>query len=137
MLTLGFQTKKYKYDFTVMIASCFESDSLDIKVNGQDIISDVIATSDFSTGATKVFLYQAEDGLFVFWENNSKKRLNRLEFKRNITIAIFINGTKTTKTIDLKKGKIILVDNCSVKAENGQTSKQVTFGQFKKQVTLE
>ena len=137
LLTLGFQTRNYEYDFTVMIASCFESDSLDIKINGQEIISNVLATSDFSTGVTGVFLYQAEDGLFVFWEHKNEKRLNRLEFKRNITIDIFINGTKTTKTIDLTKGKIIMVDNCFVQGDNGQTSKQVTFRQFTKPVTLE
>ena len=47
MLTLGFQ-KKYKYDFTFMIASCFDSDTLDIKINGQDIIDNAVVTSDFS-----------------------------------------------------------------------------------------
>jgi hypothetical protein len=136
ILTLGFQ-KKYKYDFTLMLASCFDSDTVDIKINGQDIINNAVATSDFSTGLTKVFLYQAEEGLFTFWETNNKKKFNRLDFKREITIDILVNGVKTTKTIDLKKGKIIMVDKCFVKADNGQTSKQLTFRQFKKQVTLE
>lgn len=136
MLELGFK-KKYKYDYTVMIASCFDSDTLDIKINGQEIIDNAVVTSDFSTGLTKVFLYQAEDGLFVFRENNNKKRLNRIDSKRDISIDIIINGTQTTKTINLKKGIIVFVDNCSVKGDNGQISKQVTFRQFKKKVTLE
>jgi hypothetical protein len=53
MLTFGFQ-KKYKYDFTIVIASCFESDTVDIKINGQKIIANVVATSDFSTGVTNI-----------------------------------------------------------------------------------
>jgi len=136
MLTLGFQ-KKYKYDFTVMIASCFDSDTLDIKINGQEIIDNAVVTSDFSTGLTKVFLYQAEDGLFVFRENNNKKKLNRIDSKRDISIDIIINGTQTTKTVNLKKGKIVFVDNCSVKGDNEQITEQVTFRQFKKKVTVE
>ena len=136
ILTLGFQ-KKYRYDFTIMVASCFDSDTVDLKINGQNIIDNAVATSDFSTGLTKVFLYQGEDGLFTIWETNNKNRLSRLDIKRNITVDIVINGVQTTKLIDLKKGKIIMVDNCFVKGDNGQTSKQVTFRQFKKQVTLE
>jgi hypothetical protein len=110
---------------------------LNIKINGQEIIDNAVVTSDFSTGLTKVSLYQAEDGLFVFWENNNKKRLNRIESKQDISIDIVINGTRTTKMINLRKGKIVFVDNCSVKGDNGQITKQVTFRQFKKKVTVE
>ncbi len=136
MVTLGFQ-KKYKYDFTIMIASCFDSDTVDIKINGQEIINNAVVTSDFSTGLTRLFLYQNEDGLFAFWENNNKKRLNRINSKREISFDIFINGTRTTKTINLKKGKIVFVDNCSIKDDNGQFTEHVTFRQFKRKVTVE
>ncbi len=135
-LTFGFQ-KKYKYDFVLIIGSCFQSDTLTIQISGQQLVDNVIVESDPVTGVARLSIFQDKDRLWVLMGEKDKIKLDRLELKKEIPITIFVNGTKTTLTINLKKGKIVLVDNCSVKLDNGQISKRLTFRQHKKPVTLE
>jgi len=129
--------EKSKHHFSVVVASCFHSDTVGLNINGNVVIDNEIASSDFSTGVTNIAVYQTDGGLFTFSGNDDGKRLNPVEFKRNITVEILVNGIRTIRTIDLKKGKIIFVDNCSFEEAKGQTSKRVMFKQFRKTVALE
>jgi hypothetical protein len=134
-IAFGLQ-KENPFDFSVIVGSCFKADTVKISINGQELTDNEIVESDFSTGVTKLGVYQDKDGLWIL-KGDEKIKKNRLTIGRQITIDIFVNGTKTTKMIDLRKGKIIFIENCFVKNENGQTIKTLTFGQFKKTVRLE
>ena len=117
--------------FSLRIASCFESDTLDITINGKELVKNVIVTSDFSTSITDLAIYQDAAGLWVLHKNERTKQ-ERLEMSKMIKIDIRINGVLTSKNINLKKGWILMLDNCM-----GETARVVKVTQHKKTVILE
>ena len=133
-LVLG-QSEK-PFDFSLIIASCFKADTIKIRVNGQDLIDNEIVNSDFSTGVTELGIYQDNDGLWI-QKGKEKIKKEKLTIDRQINLDIIVNRTRTTKIIDIKKGKILFVDNCFVKNQSGQTVQTLTVGQHKKTVRLE
>ncbi len=139
LLTTGFQ-KKFRYDFALMIGNCYESDTLQIKINGKEVIDSLIAKTD-STGYANISIIHSNEGLFVFWKNN-KRKLGRFELKKEIEFEISVNGVNTINRIDLRKGKILIADHCPVQIIDRHITKKLTFRQqrireFKKELKLE
>lgn len=139
LLTSGF-SKKFKYDFALIIGNCYESDTLQIKINGKEIIDSLIATTD-SSGYANISVIHSNDGLFVFWKGD-RKRLERLELKKEIEFEISVNGAETTNKIDLRKGKILIADYCPVQIVDRHIAQKLTFRQpkisnIKKELNLE
>lgn len=125
-----------KHDFAIVVGSCFEKDTITIKINGQNVIENAIVSSDFSTGITGISVYQDRNGLVGNWPNNRIEK-DRLAITKTISIELTINSvTKVTK-LDLKKGKNIIIDKCKVSITHGTAPHVVTFRQFKKQMVFE
>jgi hypothetical protein len=135
LLTSGFQ-KKVKYDFAFLIGNCYKSDTLRIRINGIQVIDSLIAKTD-STGYANISVLQSNEGLFVFWRaeefpfGGKRKKLERIEFKKEIEFELLINGIKTSSKIDIRNGIILIADRCSIRIENEKVSQRLTIRQFK------
>ncbi|NEM98511.1 hypothetical protein [Pontibacter burrus] len=130
------QSKRNKSHFSLIIGSCFKSDTVDININGHELVRDVVIDSNFSTGVTQLAIYQDEDGLWVLNENE-KINLGSLDVNKTLALNIKINGVATSKSIDLRKGWILMLDNCYTESKSGKPERSVTIQQHKKTVVLE
>jgi len=133
-LTFGQSSKQA--DFSLIVASCFHGDTIKIILNGYELITNETANSDFATGRTEIEIYQDKAGLWLQTGLQKIKR-DRLLITNQVTLDFFVNDVKTTKTVDLRKGKILVIDNCYVKSDSGESLKTLTIQQFKKSVTFE
>ncbi|WP_026461492.1 hypothetical protein [Adhaeribacter aquaticus] len=130
------QKKLKKNDFSLTIGSCFESDTVDVGINGQEVVSNAIVQSDFSTGITQFTIYQDDKGLWILYKNK-KTKLNKITPIRIVDLDIRINGMLTSKKIDLRKGWNLMLEHCYVTSKIGQPVRAVTVNQYKKTLVLE
>lgn len=130
------QSKRKKSHFSLIIGSCFKSDTVDISINGQELVRDVVVESNFSTGITQLAIYQDDDGLWVLNENE-KINIGKLDVSKTLALNIKINGVATSKSVDLRKGWILMLDNCYTESTAGKPERTITIQQHKKTVELE
>jgi hypothetical protein len=133
--TISFGQGKRNFDFSLTIASCFHGDTVRIKINGVELTNNEIVESDFVLGITKLDIFQDNDGLWII-RGQEKIKKNRIEFNKTVSVDVVVNGKETKKEINIKKGKIIFVNNCFVKDKDGQARQRLTFEQYKKTVAL-
>jgi hypothetical protein len=130
------QGKLKKYDFSLTIGSCFESDTLDVRINGLEVVSNAIVQSDFSSGITQLSIYQDDKGLWILHKNEETK-LDKIAPIRTLSLDIKINGMLTSKSIDLSKGWNLKLENCYVTSKTGQIVRTIIVSQYKKTIVLE
>lgn len=130
------QSKRKKNLFSLIVGSCFESDTVDISINGQGLVRNEVVESNYSTGITQLAIYQDDNGLWVL-NKNERTNLGRIDVNKTLTVDIRINGVKTSKSVDLRKGWILILDNCYTESKEGKPERTVTVQQHKKTVVLE
>lgn len=130
------QSKREKNHFSLIVGSCFKSDTVDISINGQELVKDAVIESDSSTGITPLAIYQDNNGLWVLNEN-VRINFGRMHVNKTIAVDIKINGVTTSRSIDLRKGWILMLDNCYTVSKESQPERTLTVQQHKKTVVLE
>jgi hypothetical protein len=106
-------------------------------INGKTIFDSSVVTSDFSTGLTGLSTYQDKKNLIVI-EKLYKKELDKLEFEKSINISFNIrNKENYSKTLNLKKGKIIVIDYCNRQTETGKVMKLIHAQQYRKNIKFD
>ncbi len=130
------QDSNQKFDFSIRFASCFDQDTVNVKINKIELIDNYVLESDFSTGITDLAIYQDKDGVWVL-EGNNMARKGKINVFKELKIEIELNGNKVDEWIKLRKGKIIFIDNCHVEQQHGDSKQQLAFKQYKKTVTIE
>jgi hypothetical protein len=138
LLTLSIKGQDYKdIEFSIILGDCFKNDTISMLINGKTIFDSSVITSDFSTGLTGLSTYQDKKKLIVI-EKSYKKELNKLEFKKSINISFNIrNKENYSKTLNLKKGKIIVIDYCNRQTETGKIMKLIHAQQYRKNIEFE
>ena len=130
------QSKGKKNHFSLIVGSCFKSDTVDVSINGQKLVRNEVVESNFSTGITQLAVYQDDNGLWVLIKNE-RTNLGRLDVNKTFAIDIKINGMTTSKSVDLRKGRILILDNCYAESKAGKPERTVTVQQHKRRVVLE
>lgn len=120
--------------FQVVIS--FDQDTIDLTLNGIDIVRTYILESDFSTGITELGIYQDDQGLWV-QKGLDTQELKRLDLDGYLRVQIKINGKQTNLELKLKKGKIMVLDYCNVQTSHGNSFRTVTIRQHRKTVVFE
>jgi len=122
-------------DFNIILASGFESDTISLKVNNNNIIESEIITSNLSLGLTGLSVYQNKNNLVVI-SNNEKALKEKVLLDKKIDIEVNVNNKVYFKTINLKKGKNIFIDFDDY-IDNEIVIKKIFFRQYKKTVIVE
>lgn len=130
------QSKRKKNHFSLIVGSCFKSDTVDISINGQGLIRNEVVESNFSTGITQLSIYQDDNGLWVL-NKNERTNLGRMDVNNTLSVDIRINGVKTSKSVNLRQGWILILDNCYTESKEGKPERMVTVQQHKKTIVLE
>lgn len=120
--------------YSIVFASCFQNDSVGLKLNGATLINSSFVSSDSGRGITALAAYQDSHAGWLI-NKNEKKRLPMVIIKRKIALEVMLNGTWSKFYINLKKGKIMFINNCLVKDLEGRNQK-LTVEQYKRNVQL-
>ena len=130
--------QEYKnLDFSLIIADCFKNDTISLSINGIEIIKTEKVTSDFSTGLTDISIYQDTKNL-VLNSNNGQLVNEKILIDKKLKIHLTIGKKEgISKIIDLKKGKIIVVDYCNRQNQKGEMIKTLYFEQYEKNIEFD
>ncbi|OKL39407.1 hypothetical protein [Pontibacter flavimaris] len=129
------QSKRKKNQFSLIIGSCFKSDTVDISINGRGLVRNEVVESNFSTGITQLSIYQDDNGLWVL-NKNERTNYGILDVNKTLTVDIRINGVNTSKSVNLRKGWVLILDNCYTESKQGKPERTVTV-QHNRTVVLE
>ncbi|MEJ8757512.1 hypothetical protein WG947_10915 [Pontibacter sp. H259] len=139
MLVIGnsfCQKKDNVVNFSVIVGSCFEADTVDISINGQKIISDVVVTSDVNTGITQLSVFQNRDGFWIL-NKNVMTNFGSIALNKALSLEVKVNGRLTAKNLDLRSGRYLVVNNCYGESEDDKLVKSITVSQHKQTIVLE
>ena len=123
-------------DFSMVVAGCFRGDTVTVAVNGQDLLRQVVATSDFSTGVTDIGVYQDAHGLWVR-ELGRTTKYQRLNLRQGLRVRFVLNGQASNLVVDLDRGWVVFFNACYQVAGTGAPTRRLTVQQYKKSVALE
>lgn len=127
--------RKPKIGFSIRFASCFKNDTVTLIINKNILIDNKIALSDFSSGITDISIYQDNKELHI--KSNGQETIkNCIDISNGLDIIINVNGKILSEKINLKRGRIIFIDNCFVKISDDSTCKKLTLQYFKKRPIL-
>lgn len=122
------------YSFQVILGSCFNDDEVSVLINNKLLLKLTKVTSDEVLGTAKssiVYYNGQKKGKFIIKEKNNEKYLDFF-IENNIELKVIKNGIISTLKMNVKNGKVIIIDACEKINED-----KVTFSQYKKNIFLE
>lgn len=123
-------------DFTFIIAGCFDYDTISIVINDIQFVNSCIVKSEFSSGLTGLDIYQDNDSLWLL-NQGEKVGIERMEIENELDISIIANHDSLSEKVNLKKGKVIVLEYCNWRQDDGSLNRRLRITQFKKQVIFE
>jgi hypothetical protein len=128
-------TRNRPVDFSLVVANCFQGDTVAITLNGQALLTGR-ATSDASTGVTGIGVYQDRKGLWTSVTGETT-RYPRLDLHQRLQLRIVLNGQPSSHVVDLRRGWVIFVNACAQPTGSEAPARRLTLQQYRQQVTLE
>jgi len=129
--------QEYKnIDFSLILADCYKNDTISISINDIKIIKSEIVNSDFSTGLTDLSIFQNKKNLVI---NSSigESSKDKILIDKRIDVHLTVGKIEYSKTFNLRKGKIIVIDYCNRQNDKGKIIKTIDFQQYKKTVEFD
>lgn len=132
----GTDSNKKNFEFSLIFASCFRNDTVSLGLNNQTIFSQAVLESDFSSGITKTHVVQTHDALQI--KGLSQSTRNRILLKNDeLLIQLMINDKQVVKKVNLRKGRILVINFCEERISQDETDREVVINQHRKPVTFE
>ncbi len=129
--------QEYKnIDFSLIIADCYKNDTISISINDIKIIESEIVNSDFSTGLTDLSIFQNKKNL-VINSNIGESSKDKILIDKKIEVLLTVGKNEYSKTFNLRKGKIIVIDYCNRLNDKGKIIKTIDFQQYKKTIEFD
>ena len=129
--------QEYKnIDFSLILADCYKNDTISISINDIKIIKSEIVNSDFSTGLTDLSIFQNKKNLVI---NSSigESSKDKILIDKRIDVHLTVGKIEYSKTFNLRKGKIIVIDYCNRLNDKGKIIKTIDFQQYKKTIEFD
>jgi hypothetical protein len=129
--------QEYKnIDFSLILADCYKNDTISISINDIKIIESEIITSDFSTGLTDLSIFQDKKKLVISSDKGESSE-DKILIDKKIEVHLTIGKSEYSRILNLKKGKIIVIDYCNRQNDEGKMIKTIDFQQYKKTVEFD
>jgi endoglucanase Acf2 len=122
---------KENFDYSIIFGGCFEQDILSLKINNTTIFDHYKVDNKSAIKKGNLSLTQANSKINVFYNGRQiiKRKVN---FNYYLNISLTINQQVNKYVIDLRKGKIILVDFCS--KQDNVSAKKLAVEQLQEEV---
>ena len=119
--------------FSLIVADCFHDDTISITLGHCELVKSMIVKSDFSTGLTNLTIFQDGSSLWVV-NANTKNKFENLILGKFLEVSIVVNNTMLKETINLWKGRTMVLDFCYQEMDDGSRKKRLRITQHNKQV---
>lgn len=124
-------TTRDDFDYSIVFGGCFEKDIVSLKINNRSIFNNYKVENRDAIKKGNLSLTQADKKIHLFY-NGQERFTGKVSFGFYLDIALTVNNKINKFKIDLRKGKVILVENCPI--EKGSSTKKVTIEQMQEQV---
>ena len=105
-------TYKEDFDYSIVFGGCFEKDIVSLKINNTSIFNDYKVENKNVIKKGNLSLTQAKKKIYLFY-NGQQKVKEKVNFSYYLNIDVTVNKRINKFQIDLRKGKVILIENCS------------------------
>ena len=127
-------TSKEDFDYSIVFGGCFEKDIVSLKINNTSIFNDFKVENKNAIKKGNLSLTQAKKKIHLFY--NGKQRVKAsVNVSYHLNIDVTVNKRINKFQIDLRKGKVLLIENCS-EQESSEEVKKLTIEQLQDQVIL-
>ena len=127
-------TYKEDFDYSIVFGGCFEKDIVSLKINNTSIFNDYKVENKNAIKKGNLSLTQAKKKIHLFY-NGQQKVKGRVNFSYYLNIDVTVNKRINKFQIDLRKGKVLLIENCP-QQESSQEEKKLTIEQLQDQIIL-
>ena len=122
---------KEDFDYSIVFGGCFEKDIVSLKINNTAIFNNYKVENKNVVKKGNLSLTQANRKIHLFY-NGQEKFKSKVNFSFYLNIDVTVNNKPNNFKVDLRKGKVILVEFCPV--NNSENSKKLTIEQMQEQV---
>lgn len=129
--TVFSHTAKEEFDYSIIFGGCFDKDIVSLKINNRSIFDHFKVDNKNAVKKGNLSLTQANNKISIFY-NGQKKFKGYINFGFYLNIDVTVNQKMNRYKIDLRKGKVILIEFCP--AENLQTKKKVSIEQIQEEI---
>lgn len=130
--TVFSHTVKEEFDYSIVFGGCFEKDIVSLKINNTSIFNNYTVENKNAVKKGNLSLTQANRKIHLFY-NGQEKYKGRVNFNFYLNLDVTVNNKASKFKVDLRKGKVILVEFCP--ADNAtENSKKLTIEQMQEQV---
>ena len=127
-------TYKEDFDYSIVFGGCFEKDIVSLKINNTSIFNEYKVENKNAIKKGNLSLTQAKTKIRLFY-NGQQKIKGRVNFSYYLNIDLTVNKRTDKFKVDLRKGKVLLIENCQVQ-NSSEKNKKITIEQLQDQVIL-
>ncbi len=127
-------TYKEDFDYSIVFGGCFEKDIVSLKINNTSIFNSYKVENKNAIKKGNLSLTQARKKIHLFY-NGQQKIKGRVNFSHYLNIDVTVNQQVNKFKIDLRKGKVLLIENCP-EQDSLEEAKKLTIEQLQDQVIL-
>lgn len=130
---IGFTSNKNTgYDYYIIFVGEFEHDKISLSINKKSIINNYVLENTDPAKQGNLSITQNDDYLIVAYNGKEIKR-SKISVDFNLALDISVNEKKKAFRVNLKKGKVILVDYTPKSAD---TKKELSVEQVQEPLLL-
>jgi len=119
-----------EFDYSIVFGGGFKSDMVSLKINNTTIFDGIKVENGDAIKKGNLSLTQKNNKLSLFY-NGDQKLKNKVKFNYYLDITLTLNNQVNKFKVDLRKGKVIVVDCASQDA-----SRKLTIDQIEEPVIL-
>jgi hypothetical protein len=121
------------FDYSIVFGGCFEKDIVSLKINHASIFNEYKVENKDPVKKGNLSLTQSNKKIHLYY-NGEQKLKAKVNFDFYLDIDLKVNQQVKKFKVDLRKGKVILVEFCPV--QDDPQTKKITIEQVQDQVIL-
>ena len=129
--TVFSHTTKEEFDYSIVFGGCFDKDTVSLKINNTSIFDHYHVDNSNPLKKGNLSLTQDNKNIRLFY-NGQQKFKSKVKFSFYLNLEVTVNRQVKNFKIDLRKGKVILVEFCSGPEET--VAKRLTIQQMQDEV---
>src|SRR5215213_862832 len=121
------------FDYSIIFGGCFEKDIVSLKINNTYIFADYKVENQNALKKGNLSLTQSNKKIHLFF-NGQQKLKGSVNFNFYLNIDLIVNQQVNKYKIDLRRGKVILIEFCP--GQEAPQKKKLTIEQLQDQVIM-